>query len=115
MRIKNNPRWIQAIRAGVGAVRRIFAQRGWYDGHDLINWLNQNHNVVLNEIIDNYLITGQGTPAVDAVFIATRQVGKYLQDWEGEVKIGDHLSQRRVTLLNGGNRDGKCAVSVWRI
>src|SRR5438477_12024439 len=115
MRIRDNPRWIQAIRAGVAAVRQAHTQRGRYDGHDLINWLNQNHNVVLNEIIDNYMITGQGTPADDPVFIATRQIGKYLQDWEGEVKIGKHFSQRRVALQNGGNRDGECDVSVWQI
>jgi hypothetical protein len=115
MRIKNNQTWVQAIHAGVAAVRQTHAQRGWYDSHDLINWLNDHRNLILNEIIHNYRITGQGTPAQDPVFIATRQIGKYLQDWLGQVKTGEHSSGRTVTLSNGDNRDGEAAVSVWDI
>jgi hypothetical protein len=115
MRIIDNATWVPAIHTGVTAMHTAHAARGWFDSHDLINWLNVHHNAVLNAIITNYSITGQGRPANDPVHTATREIGKFIERELGQVKIGDHESNRRITLTGGGRRDGACVNSIWRI
>lgn len=109
MPIKDHSHWVEVLRAGVAEMHRQFAADGEFDGHDLINWMNTNHNEVLNEIVTSYV------PAEDEVFIATRQIGKFLQDWMGQQKIGERPSKRSIRLSDGSTRDGECSVSVWLI
>jgi hypothetical protein len=115
MRIINNAAWVTAIHAGMTAMHAAHAARGWFDSHDLINWLNVHHNPVLNAIVTNYRITRTGRPAKDPVHTATREIGKFIERELGQVKIGDHESARRITLTGGTRRDGVCVNSVWRI
>ena len=83
----------------------------WYDGHDLVNWMNSNRNEELNGIIDCYRRPG----AADPVHTATIQIGNFLKNQLGQQKIREQTSQRRITLRDGANRDGPCDVSVWQI
>lgn len=101
---------VQAIRDGVGELHRLHVRRGWYDGHDLINWMNSNRNDELNGIIDYYRPSG-----ADPVHIATIQIGNFLKNRLGQQKIGEQTSPRQITLRCGANRDGRCNVSVWQI
>lgn len=115
MRIIDNSSWVQAIQTGVTAFHAAHAGRGWFDSHDLVNWLNIHHNAVLNAIVTNYRITKQGKRAKDPVHTATREIGKFIERELGQIKIGDHESTRRITLTGGSRRDGVCVNSVWRI
>jgi len=90
-------------------MHRLYARRGWYDGHDLVNWMNGNRNAEFNDIIDYY------RPGDDPVHAATIQIGRFLKKYLGQQKIRDQESPRRITLRTGGHRDGYCNVSVWRI
>ena len=109
-RFSGMPNVVHAIRAGVAAARRSRAAQGWYDSHDVINWLDANHNSELNDVIDCYAPTSS-----DPVHTATIQIGNYLRDHLGEVKIGVNTSYRHISLRGGGNRNGECEVSKWRI
>ena len=109
-RFSHNQSCVQAVRDGLIEMHRIHAQWGQFDGHDLINWLNQNRNAEFNDLIDCY----RATPG-DYVHVATIQVGNYLKNHLGQVKIGERVSQRYITLRNGTTRDGVCEVSIWRI
>ncbi|MGD0048432.1 MAG: hypothetical protein ABSE42_15630 [Bryobacteraceae bacterium] len=101
---------VQAIRDGVGEMHRLHVRQGWYDGHDLINWMNSNRNEELNDIIDYYRPSG-----ADPVHIATIQIGNFLKNRLGQQKITEQTSPRQITLRGGANRDGHCNVSVWQI
>src|SRR5258708_4051508 len=79
--------------------------RGWYDSHELIGWLNANHNQELNEMFALF-----GGDPVQNGDIA---IGKFLYKL-GQIKIGEHVSERRVTTPTG-NRDGRCVNSIWEI
>src|SRR5208283_4891297 len=69
-RFSGNARVVAAINNGVAFVRRTHATRGWYDGHDLINWLDTHYNSELNDIIDCHVSTSS-----DPVHTATIQIG----------------------------------------
>jgi hypothetical protein len=109
--------WVPVIDAGVATLQVAHAGRGWFDSHDLINWLNVYHNVVLNEIVANYRITGEGNPAKNPVHTATREIGKFIERELGQVKIGDHISVRNPIMLTGGgvHPGDQCMNSVWDI
>ncbi len=108
-RICELPDAVGAIRVAVAAVRSIHANKRCYDGHDVVNWLNEYRNNQLNEIIDCY---GNTT---DPVHHATIQIGKFLKNHLDQQKIGTCISGRRITLRDGLNRNGNCAVSQWSI
>lgn len=117
MRILDETTWVHAIHAGLNALHASHAARGWFDSHDLINWLNIHNNGILNEIVDNYRITGQGKRAKNPVHTATREIGKFIERELGQVKIRDHQSVRDAISLAGGGvhpRD-ECENSVWRV
>ncbi len=101
---------VQAIRDGVGEMQRLHVRQGWYDGHDLVNWMNRNRNEELNDIIDCYRRGG-----ADPVHTATIQIGSFLKNQLGQQKIRDQTSARRITLRDGAHRNGRCNVSVWQI
>jgi Protein of unknown function (DUF2442) len=117
MRIIDNPAWVRAIHAGVTALQAKHAPRGWFDSHNLINWLNRHHNAVLNAIVDNYRTTGKGKPAKNPVHTATREIGRFIERRLGQVKTGDHQSVRNpIKLTDGGVHPGdECENSVWKI
>jgi hypothetical protein len=102
-------RLVRAIRDGATEMRRRYVKLGSYDGHDLINWMNDNRNDELNDIIGYY------RPGADPVHAATIQIGNFLKNCLGQTKIGEQESPRRITLRGGGNRDVCCNVSVWQI
>ena len=102
-------RLVQAVRDAVAEMHRLYAIRGWYDGHDLVNWMNSNRNAEFNNIIDCY------RPGEDPVRTATIQIGRFLKRCLGQQKIREQESPRRITLRAGGDRDGYCKVSVWQI
>ena len=97
-----------AIRDALAAVRNASRRQGTYDGHDIVNWLNDHRNHLLNDIIDCY-------PRGDSVHIATIQIGNFLRDRLHQTKVGVRISERRIALLGGSSRNGKCKVSLWRI
>ena len=117
MRIREDPTWVRAIQAGVTALHDAHGSRGWFDSHDLINWLNDHHNAVLCAIVDNYRTTSQGKPAKNPVHTATREIGNFIKRELGQVKIGDHHSVRnRIKCAGGGEHPGgECGNSMWRI
>jgi hypothetical protein len=115
MRIIDDSNWSHAIQLGVLYQHATHASRGWFDSHDLINWLNANHNAILNALVTNYEITGEGKPAEDPVRTATRETGKFIERELGQVKIGEQESLRQFTLANGTHRNGVCLNSKWRI
>ena len=100
---------VEAIRDAVAASRIAGANERRYDGHDVINWLNDHRNNELNDIINCY----HNTP--DPVHYATIQIGNFLKNQLGQQKIAERVSDRRVTLRGGSRRDGRCDVSVWSI
>jgi len=106
----SNPSIVRAISNGVAFVRRAREADGWYDSHDLINWLDIHHNDVLNDIIDCYK-----SRSSDPVHTATIQIGKYLRDHLGQVKVGENKSYHHITLRSGDKRNGDCEVSKWKI
>lgn len=61
-RFSGNHHLVQAIRDGVAQMHRSHLRRGWYDGHDLVNWMNSNRNEELNGIIDCYRRPGAAKP-----------------------------------------------------
>jgi len=97
--------YLPLLSQGVREMHRMYADREWYDTHDLVNWLNENHNTELNAIYSCY----QG----DAQRVGDQQIGKALYKLN-QIKIGTNVSERRITLPNG-NRDGRCEVSMWEI
>ena len=97
--------FLPLLREGVREIHRLYANRGWFDGHDLINWLDQNHNPELNAM--HALYRG------DSQKVGDQQIGKALYKL-GQRKIGLNVSERRITT-HDGNRDGKCEVSMWEI
>jgi hypothetical protein len=117
MRIIDNPIWVRAIHAGVTALGAAHAARGWFDSHDLINWLNDHHNAVLCAIVDNYRITGKGKPAKNPVHTATVQIARFIELRLDQVKIDNHRSVRnRIKCTGGGEHPGdECENSRWRI
>ena len=117
MRIVDDSTWVQAVQAGVAVLHARHTVHGRFDSHDLVNWLNDRHNAVLNEIIDNYRITKQGKRAKNPVHTATREIGKFIERELGQVKIDDHLSVRKPIKLAGGgvHPAAECTNSVWNI
>jgi hypothetical protein len=71
--------------------------------------MNSNRNDEFNDIIAYYRF------GADPVHAATIQIGNFLKNHLGQMKIGEQESPRRITLRGGGNRDGYCNVSVWQI
>jgi hypothetical protein len=116
-RIREDPTWVRAIHAGVTALHAAHGSRGWFDSHNLINWLNVHENAVLNAIVDTYRVTGKGKPAKNPVHTATREIGKFVERELGQVKIGDHQSVRNpIKLTGGGLHPGdESENSVWKI
>ncbi len=106
-RFFSDPSLVKAIRDGVREMHRSHALRGRYDGHDLINWLDEHRNPELNAIYDLY------DDCRDPEMTADQQVGRFLYRL-GQEKIGERTSARRITRRSG-NRNGFCQVSVWRI
>ncbi len=115
MGIADNPSWVQALDDGIAAMRQAHADRGWYDSHDLINWLNEHSNTVLNEIIDSYRFRRDGTPAHDPILTATRQIAKFLQHHRHQVQLGKHISQRNAIQTVPRRAKGNAVVAVWQI
>jgi hypothetical protein len=108
-RLSKLPNAVQAIRDAVAALSITQAAEGFYDGHDVINWLNDHRNNELNDIIDRF---GNNH---DRVHYATIQIGNFLKNELGQEKVGERVSDRRIRLRDGLRHDGKCKVSVWRI
>lgn len=108
-RISKLPHAVQAIRRTVAILRVAHAGARHYDGHDVINLLNDQHNAELNDIFDCYRNTS------DPVHYATIQIGNFLKNGLNQIKIGERVSSRRITLRGGSTRDGRCDVSVWQI
>jgi len=115
MGIADNPSWVQALDDGIAAMRQAHADRGWYDSHDLINWLNEHSNTVLNEIIDSYRFRRDGTPAHDPILTATRQIAKFLQHHRHQVQLRKHISQRNAIQTVPPRAKGNAVVAVWQI
>ena len=118
-RFSGERRLVQAIRDGVAEMHRLHARRGWYDGHDLVNWMNSNRNAELNDIIDYYRRAPAGSrrrrPGRDPVHSATVQIGNFLKNRLGQRKVREQNSPRQITLRGGAHRDGNCNVSVWQV
>src|SRR5271157_2544740 len=115
MGIADNPSWVMAIDDGIAAMRQAHSERGWYDSHDLINWLNEHSKEMLSEIIDSYRFKQDGTPAQDPILIATRQIANFLQDYRGQVQVGKDISHRNVIHTEPPNPEGETVVAVWQI
>jgi len=107
-RFSGDPRLVTAIRDGVRELHRLHGARGRYDGHDLINWLDEHRNTELNEIYDLY------GDCQDAEMTADQQIGRFLYQL-GQAKIGVRTSPRRITGRTGNDRNGVCQVSIWEI
>jgi hypothetical protein len=107
-RFSHDERLSDAILDGVRKMHVVYAQRGWYDGHDLINWLDANRNDELNEIYDLYQNSD------DPEMRADQQIGHHLYRLN-QKKIGERKSPRRISKRSGHNRNGFCKVSVWEI
>ena len=108
-RINKLPNAVQAIHGAVAESRITHADERNYDGHDIINWLNDHRNNELNDVIDLYSNTA------DPVHYATIQIGRFLKNQLNQDKIGERISNRRITLRDGSMRNGTCDVSVWQI
>ena len=106
-RFSGDPRLVQAIRDGVREMRQRHGASGCYDGHDLINWLDEHRNKELNEIYDHY------NDCTDPEMTADQQIGRFLYRL-GQKKFGERTSARHITKQRG-HRDGFCQVSVWSI
>jgi hypothetical protein len=76
MSIADHPTWVQTIDNGVAAMHQAYAGRGWYDSHDLVNWLIEHSEPVLKDIIESYRLKGDGAPVRDPYMIATRRIAK---------------------------------------
>ena len=87
-RFSGNPRLVQAIRDGVREMRQRHGASGCYDGHDLINWLDEHRNKELNEIYDYY------DDCTDPEMTADQQIGRFLYRL-GQKKVGERTSARR--------------------
>jgi hypothetical protein len=85
-RFSGEHRLVQAIRDGVAEMHRTHGNRGWYDGHDLVNWMNGNRNAELNDIFDCY------RSAADPVHTGTVQIGNFLKNCLAQRKIREHDS-----------------------
>ena len=83
------------------------AGRGWYDGHDLVGWLNVNHNAQLNAM---YALFSRSS---DPQMTGDQQIGNMLKKI-GQVKTGDQESNWTIHTPTG-TRSGRNMVSVWRI
>ncbi len=112
MGIADNPSWVQALDDGIAAMRQAHADRGWYDSHDLINWLIEHSEPVLKEIIESYRPKGDAAPARDPYLIATRQIAKYLRDHRGQERIGRHKSYRKTIQTDLPRVGGYADVTV---
>lgn len=106
-RFEGDPVLVEAIRQGVRELHTKYEERGNYDSHDLINWLNEHRNAELNEIYDLY------DDCSDPEMTADQQIGKFL-DRFGQKKIGVRESERWIARRSG-QRNGVCQVSVWGI
>ncbi len=106
-RFEGDPALVEAIHQGVRELHRKYEERGNYDSHDLINWLNEHRNAELNEIYDLY------HDCSDPEMTADQQIGKLL-DSLGQKKIGVRESERWIARQSG-HRNGTCQVSVWSI
>jgi len=84
------------------------AARGWYDGHDLVGWLNVNHNHQLNAM---YALFGTSS---DPQMTGDQQIGNMLKNKLGQKKTGDHESNWTINTPTG-TRSGRNMVSVWKI
>ena len=115
MGIADNTSWVQAIEDAIAAMHQVYADRGWYDSHELISWLNDHSKVVLNEIIDSYRFKKDGTPAQDPVLSATRQIAKFLADHRDQVQVRKHISHRNVIETEPPRPEGDSVVAVWQI
>jgi len=115
MSIADHPTWVQIIDEGIAAMHQAYAGRGWYDSHDLINWLIEHTEPVYKEIIESYRPKGDGAPVRDPFLIATRQIAKYLRDHRGQERIGRHKSYRKAVQADPPKVGGFADVTVWRI
>jgi hypothetical protein len=106
-RFDDDPALIAAIRDGVREMHRKYAATGRYDGHDLINWLNEHRNKELDEIYKSY------EDSEDPEMIADQQLGWFLYRL-GQKKLDERLSDRRMSRPDR-TRNGTCKVSVWKI
>ncbi len=68
-------------------MHRVHAASGQYDGHQLINWLNDNRNDELNEIYDLY------EDCKDPEMTADQQIGKFLFELGAGEDRGAEISQ----------------------
>jgi len=107
-RFSGDARLVQAIIDGVDEMQRGYKARGWFDGHNLINWLNVNRSPELNDIYDLY------ADCKDPEMTADQQIGRYLYRLK-QVKIAERISTRRINRRSGFHRNGVCQVSVWEI
>jgi hypothetical protein len=106
-RFTGDRRLVQAIIDGVAEMLRVHADRGWFDGHDLVHWLNENRNPERNDLYDLY------HDCVDPEMTADQQIGKFLYTL-GQIKTGERLSERRISRTGApANRDGACTVPIW--
>src|SRR5450755_2212918 len=100
-KISELPNAVRAIHSAVAELRITHADERNYDGHDVVNWLNDHRNNELNDIIDRY----SNTP--DPVHSATIQIGRFLKNQINQNKIGERVSNRSVTLRDGSTRNGR--------
>jgi hypothetical protein len=107
-RFSGNRRLVRAILDGVAEMHRLHSDRGRFDSHDLINWMNDRENAALNELIALY-------HGDDPVHTATVQVANFLKNEVGQRKTHEQVSRRRITLNGGTPRNGDSKVSVWEI
>jgi len=99
--------YLPLIAQGVKVMHRRHASQGWFEGHALIRRLSQNHNAELNEIYELY------DDASDREMTGDQQIGKSLYKF-GQEKMDNIVTNREITTPRG-NRDGRCAVTRWRI
>lgn len=96
---------LTTIAKGVKAMHTAYASQGWFEGHALISHLDENGQ--LAELHDCF------ADAIDPQMTGDQQIGKSLYKL-GQEKIDDVISDRRITLPDG-DRNGRCAVTRWRI
>lgn len=99
--------YLPLIAQGVKVMHEQYASQGWFEGHKLLGWLNDKHNGHLNGIYELY------SDAKDPQMTGDQQIGKSLYKL-GQEKIDDVVTNRQITIPYG-KRDGRCAVTRWRI
>ena len=106
-RFDDNPALLAAIRDGVREMHRKYAATGRYDGHDLINWLNEHRNKELNEIY------GPSKTATIRKMIADQLLGRFL-DGLGQAKDRRTVLGQPYLEAMTGLALGHARCRVWR-